>query len=371
VTPAPEGLPHETLAEWHLFVDTVEQVPTPRLVPYDVNAELFADYAFKRRFIYVPEDVHIGYEATEKWRLPVGTILVKTFSYPFDARDLTKGERLLETRLLIHESAGWATHTYVWDSAQTTARLEPSGDILAVNFVDAAGNDVSSNYVVPTEDECRQCHGKAPATNTLGGRTRQLDRDHDYGNGPENQIDHFDLLGLFERAPEPASSRQRLVDPFGTAPIGERARAYLDGNCAHCHQPDDAFGSLSGLWMDYASTDPNNDSALHMGVCKKPTSAAGSTCGYLFDVVPGKPDESILICRLEATSPRMRMPPVGRTLVHEQGARLLRDWISTLTGSCGATPAPEAGAPDGGGDAGKADAATVDSASPSDASHPG
>jgi uncharacterized repeat protein (TIGR03806 family) len=286
---------------------------------------------------------------------------VKTFSYPSDARDLGKGERLLETRLLVHESTGWATHTYVWDSGQNVATLEPSGDILAVNFIDAAGNGVSSNYVVPTEDECRQCHGKAPLTDTLGGRTRQLDRDNDYGRGPENQIDHLASLGLLDRTPEATGSRQRLADPFGTAPIAERARSYLDGNCAHCHQPDGAFGSLSGLWLDYASTDPSTDLALHIGLCKKPTSAAGATCGHLFDVVPGDPDKSILICRVEATSPRMRMPPVGRTLVDQEGVRMLRAWISSLTGSCSVSaPTSDAGAP--------ADAGRRDSGAPEDAS---
>src|SRR5581483_4018309 len=86
VTPAPEGAPYGHLAQWHLFSDAVRQVPSPRVVPYEVISPLFADYAAKRRFIYVPEGAKIGYSPTEKWSFPVGTILVKTFSYLADAR---------------------------------------------------------------------------------------------------------------------------------------------------------------------------------------------------------------------------------------------------------------------------------------------
>ncbi len=363
VTPAPEGAPYTTLAEWHLFKDPVKQEPMDRLLPYQVNSELFADYAYKRRFVYVPPGEHIGYEKTDKWRFPVGTILVKTFSYLTDPHDPSKGERLLETRLLVHESAGWAPHTYVWDEAQKTATLEGTGDIIPVHFVDPSGQARDSQYVVPTENECRECHGKAPLTNTLGGRTRQLDRAHDYGQGPENQIDYMTSLGLFDTTPDPTGTRERLVDPLGTAPIDLRVRSYFDGNCGHCHQPGNAEGSLSGFWLDYASTDPATNPSSHWGICKQPTSAGGATCGRLLDVVPGAPDESILLCRLEATSPRVRMPPVGRTLVHEEGVAMLREWVSGLPGSC-AQHGRDAGTPtaDGGSADASTDAATADGA---------
>src|SRR5262249_10420118 len=161
-----------------------------RVVPYDVNSQLFADYATKHRFIYVPAGKTIGYDPVNTWSLPVGTILVKTFSYLADARDPSKGERLLETRLLIHESAGWAPHPHVGDAAQTTATRKVGGDVIDSQFVDPSGQSRTNGYVVPSENDCRSCHGRLGSTDTLGGRTLQLDRDNDYGRGPENQIDH-------------------------------------------------------------------------------------------------------------------------------------------------------------------------------------
>jgi uncharacterized repeat protein (TIGR03806 family) len=363
VTPAPEGEPYSTLDEWHLFEDAVKQSPGVRVVPYEVVSQLYADYTTKRRFIYVPEGKKVGYSATEKWAMPVGTILVKTFAYPADTRDPSKGERLLETRLLIHEASGWVPHTYVWDAAQKSATLKVGGDVIDSQFIDPSGKDRTNGYIVPSENDCRGCHGRLGETDTLGGRTRQLDRDNDYGSGPENQIDHMARLGFFDSAPEPAASRVHLVDPFGSASLSERARSYMDGNCAHCHVPGTAQGSSSGLWLDWDSTGPTA-AKNHWGYCKdRPSAAGGGTCGLLFDIVPGRPDESILICRVNSTLTKEKMPTVGRNLVHTEGVALLRDWIASIPGSCGNPPQTDAGV-----EAGAPDGAPSDSGSPGDGS---
>src|SRR5262249_54730098 len=160
--------------------DAKKQQPSARVVPYDVIAPLYSDYAAKYRFIYVPEGEHIGYAATGAWKFPVGAILVKTFSYLTDPNDRSKGERLLETRLLIHEAEGWTPRTYVWDAEQTGATLERGGEILQADFVDPTGKKRTNGYAIPSEGDCRSCHGKLGTTDTLGGRTLQLDRDNDY-----------------------------------------------------------------------------------------------------------------------------------------------------------------------------------------------
>jgi uncharacterized repeat protein (TIGR03806 family) len=369
-TPAPEGEPYETLAEWHLFTNPVRQVPATGVVPYEVISQLFADYASKRRFIFVPAGQKIAYSATDKWGFPVGTILVKTFSYLADARDPSKGERLLETRLLIHESNGWVPHTYVWNAEQTQAMLDTAGDVIDSRFIDSAGKTVTDAYTVPSENDCRTCHGKLGYTDTLGGRTLELDRDNDYGKGPENQIDHLTKLGLFDVTPPAAARRTHLVDPFGTAPLFDRVRSYFDGNCSQCHQPGNSPGSLSGLWLDYASTDPTSQAKVNWGFCKQPASAGGATCGRQFDVVPGKPDDSIMICRMESQLAKVKMPPVGRNLVHAEAVGLLREWIMALPGACGVPEPRDAGqGVTDAGNTGASDAASE--ANPGDAARPG
>jgi hypothetical protein len=72
---------------------------------------------------------------------------------------------------------------------------------------------------------------------------------------------------------------------------------------------------------------------VHQGLCKSPNSAG--KVGYLrYDLVPGRPDESILIYRLESTAPKVSMPALGRDVVHEEGVELLRQWIGSLSGTC-------------------------------------
>jgi len=70
-----------------------------------------------------------------------------------------------------------------------------------------------------------------------------------------------------------------------------------------------------------------------MGLCKAPNSA-GEVGGLRYDLVPGHPEKSILIYRLESTAPKVSMPALGRDVVHAEGVQLLRDWIAAMTGGC-------------------------------------
>jgi uncharacterized repeat protein (TIGR03806 family) len=322
----------DTLDAWHLFANAAKQLPGPRTIPYDVIAPLFSDYAEKKRFLYVPEGAVIGYDARERWQLPEGSILIKTFSYYADVRHPEKGERLLETRLLVFTGGRVVPHTYVWNDAQTQAERKVAGKRLNASWVTADGQTRENGYDVPNTNQCHDCHGKPEVADTLGLVTRQLDRTLDFGDGPENQIDHLAALGLFDVAPEPHAQRERLVDPFGKASLSERARSYLDANCAHCHgQGGDT--STSSMWLGWFDTAPDQD-PTRWGVCKRPTSAAGATCEREVDIVPGQPDQSIYMCRLESDEPKVQMPPLGRNLMHAEGVQLLRAWISLLEGSC-------------------------------------
>jgi uncharacterized repeat protein (TIGR03806 family) len=324
VGPAPEAYesPPATLEEWHLFRDAAAREPGPRTVPYDVISPLFSDYSAKQRFIYLPEGKKIGYDDEERWKFPEGAILIKSFGY---------GERLLETRLLVVTKDGVVPHTYVWNDAQTVAERKVAGKTIPVEFMHE-GVKKTNDYRVPNTNQCHDCHGKPEATLLLGPRTRQLDRSFDYGAGPVNQLDHMAELGLFDRAPAPAAQRERLVDPFGSAPLVERARAYLDSNCAHCHG-EGGDASSSGLWLTWLDTGADAN-PTDWGVCKRPTSAAGATCGHEVDIVPGDPESSIYMCRLESRDSKVQMPPVGTNLVHTEGVELLRAWIEQLPGSC-------------------------------------
>ncbi len=326
VTPAPAGEPYERLSQWGLFSDATAQSPSPRVEPYEVLSPLYSDYTHKRRFMWIPDGTTIGYRDEGKWAFPVGTILVKTFSYLNDMRDASLGERLLETRLLVRETeASWEAYTYIWNEGQTEATFEVAGEIIPSQWIHSDGAERSNDYIVPNTNECQECHGlkEDGLLDTLGGRTLQLDRD--------GQIERLASLGWLDR--EPPAEREALVDPFGDAPLDARVRAYFDSNCGHCHT-ENGPASQSALLLSYDFTDFASDSSDNWGLCKQPTSAGGATCGHVYDVVPGDPDASIMMCRLLSTDPEVRMPPLVSRMPHDEGVALIRAWIEAMPAGC-------------------------------------
>jgi hypothetical protein len=108
------------------------------------------------------------------------------------------------------------------------------------------------------------------------------------------------------------------------------ARSYLDSNCSHCHAPDGEVADKL-LFVDWGSMDPETGNTTNWGVCKKPTSAGnGVECFQTYDIFPGNPEESLLLCRIESVTAGEMMAPLGRSTVHVQGADVIRDWIATM-----------------------------------------
>ena len=81
----------------------------------------------------------------------------------------------------------------------------------------------------------------------------------------------------------------------------------------------------SGLYLDHAQTEP-----AKFGVCKAPVATGRGSGGLSYDIVPGMPDMSILMYRISSTEPEIRMPELGRNLVHAEGVALIREWIEQL-----------------------------------------
>ena len=63
---------------------------------------------------------------------------------------------------------------------------------------------------------------------------------------------------------------------------------------------------------------------------KSPVAAGRASGDNLYDVVPGKPDESILVYRMSENDPEIRMPELGRTIQHEEAVALIRQWITEM-----------------------------------------
>ncbi|MGH6966824.1 MAG: SO2930 family diheme c-type cytochrome [Phenylobacterium sp.] len=331
--PAPEPValaalladaPAPSLDAYRLFTDDGARHANAGLTPYALNTPLFSDYAEKTRYLYLPPGTKARYRATGALDLPVGATLVKTFAYPADFRRPDENVRFLETRLLIHRKAGWVALTYVWNAEQTHAVLKRAGARIDVSFVDAHGAARQVDYAVPNANQCKECHSLSKEIAPIGVKARNLNGAFPYATGPENQLAHWTRTGILEGAPSPAKAPRTAVWDNPAEPLEGRARAYLDGNCAHCHNAR-GMASNSGLFLDLEETNPSL-----IGVGKRPVAAGRGSGGLEFAIAPGQPDASILVHRMASTEPGVMMPELGRSLVHEEGLALVRDYIARM-----------------------------------------
>ena len=343
-----EGKPAH-LSDWHvLTVSGGRLAPNAGVLPYDLVTPLFSDYAHKLRTVWMPAGQSAKYMADKSFEFPVGTILSKTFYYPrgatsdavlktYDAEpgspsaglDLSR-VRLVETRLLVRRAGGWTVLPYVWNADQSEAQLERTGDEKTLDLVDAQGHGQKFTYVVPNENQCASCHVtnlKSGEFTPLGPKARNLNRTLAYADGTENQIARWTRAGFL--AGVPAGELPRAADWRDVQqPIADRARTYLDVNCAHCHQTG---GTASNTSLRLDALGPADWS---LGLCKPSVAAGKGTGDRIHDIVPGKPDESILPFRLASTEGGVMMPELGRNTVHQEGVQLIRDWIVAMPGHC-------------------------------------
>lgn len=303
------------LSDFRFFLDAGANRPNARVEPYQLNTPLFSDYAEKFRFLYVPRDKKIGYTAEGVLDFPVGSALIKTFGYPADLRRPDKNVRVLETRLLLRRESGWVALPYVWNAERTEAVLKRGGTRLAVSWIDASGKARSISYAVPNQNQCKECHGLAGQIVPIGPKARNLN------DGA--RLRKLYTLGLLDKAPGDAPRLPRW-DDRSSASLDARARAYLDVNCAHCHNRQGA-ASNSGLYLAFEETD-----RVATGIGKRPVAAGRGSGGLDLDIAPGHPDQSILLYRMKTTEPGLAMPEVGRATVHEEAVALLDAWIRKM-----------------------------------------
>jgi len=325
--PAPKQL-----SAYGLFTGNgATQEPAAGVIPYDLNTPLFSDYTAKYRFVKLPPGTSAQYHDQESFEFPIGTVIAKSFAYPNDARDPAKGQRLIETRILKHEPEGWVGRPYIWNAEQTEATLAVAGGTRNIDWIDATGAQRHvDNYIIPNANQCKGCH-KTHGERMLpiGPKARNLNRDFVYhaAAGPvtENQLAHWRRVGALAGAPAPEAAPRLAVwnDP-ATGSLDQRARAWLEVNCAHCHNPQGPARN-SGLDLSVAQLDP-----YRWGVGKPPVAAGRGSAGGRFDIVPGKPDESILALRIASLEADVMMPELGKRLVHTEGVALVREWIASL-----------------------------------------
>ncbi len=321
-----------TLDGYQLFSDPRDPTSAPvGGVPYDLTTPLFSDYAAKSRVVFVPPGTHATYSSDGAFSFPVGTMIAKTFSFSTEAG--TSDELFhVETRVLLHRASGWVGRAYVWETSPGVANLALGGGSLTVPLPQGeAGVPRTTTYRIPNALQCNTCHSGSGTADPIGPKARLLNRDFTYADGTtENQLAHWARLGVLSGAPSDPAQAPRLPvwnDPSdGT--LEQRARGYLESNCAHCHS-ETGYARFSGLFLN-----SNDALGAASGICKPPVAAGRGAGTFQYDIVPGHPEESILTFRMDSNDPGIKMPELARSVVHEQGLALVTEWIRSLKGEC-------------------------------------
>ncbi len=312
----------EHLSDYGFFTGNLKDLsPAKGVIRYELITPLFTDYAVKDRFIVVPSGKTIRYTPAGVLDFPDSTIIVKNFAY----RNQSNQKIMIETRLLVKDPAEktWRVMDYLWDSTQTDAVKHITGAKIPIRLLDDQGQKISTVYQVPNTNDCKRCHMNSSVISLIGPKARNLN--FTLSGHSENQLSEWVSLGKLAGLPD-LGEVAKLPDWKDSVhySVNERARAYLDVNCAHCHtQGGDAMNT--GLFLEYQQKDPS-----HLGVLKSPVSAGGGAGGMNYDIVPGDAAHSILAYRMNSTEPGTAMPELARTIVHKEAVRLVVDWIHQM-----------------------------------------
>jgi uncharacterized repeat protein (TIGR03806 family) len=289
------------LAEFDFFADGAKQRPAAGVTPYRLKTPLWSDGSEKLRFVYLPAGTKARAQGEGLLDLPVGAALIKTFKM---------GQRLIETRVLLHRADGWVALPYQWNAAQTEARLVLAG--ARVDVVTPAGQAIS--YAIPNKNQCKECHALSGAVTPIGPKARNLSA---------SWLTALHRAGRLDAVPA-VTRRVPLWEARDKVPLADAARGYLDVNCAHCHNPRSS-ASNSGLDLRWEQSDP-----ISYGIGKRPVAAGRGSGNLDFDIVPGDPQHSILLYRMGSLEGGISMPELGRSSLDPDGLNIVTRWVREM-----------------------------------------
>ena len=307
------------LSEFGFFQDMQNQIPAEDVHPYSLVSPLFSDQTDNLRFVYVPEGQKLGYVKDKVFIFPVGSTLIKTFAYLNMNGPLE--QQLLETRLLINTNAGWKAISYVWNEEQTDAKRAIAGATIPTSFLNSQGELLAVRYRAPNQNQCKECHQVNKVMTPIGPKARNMNKDLNYQSGEMNQLLYWAALGWIDQKLDssPISSYTDV-----NASLDNRARAYLDINCGHCHIPGGS-ADTTGLYLNLIEENQEK-----LGIFKKPVAAGRASGNLKYSIVPGHSDDSIMLFRMKSLDPGIMMPESGRALADDAGIKLIKDWIDKL-----------------------------------------
>ncbi len=321
-----DEVPYPVLSTYNFYQGPMaDLLPVAGVLPYEVITPLFSDYAHKKRFVWMPTGAAAHYVDDKSiLDFPDGAVLIKNFYY--DNVQPANTRRIMETRILFKRNGAWEFADYRWNAEQTEAYFDLNGSITPLDWVDDNGTARHVEYRIPAAAECHTCHKISGIDTPVGPKPQSLNKDLAYADGTMNQLAKWAAAGYLQGGyPSNIETVVAWDDPTQT--LTDRVRAYVDMNCSHCHN--------EGRHCDYrpmrfAWTD--TDDLVNLGVCIPPEDPIDPS--FIYIVAAGNVNRSMLYHRITSTAEDVRMPLLGRTLVHDEGAALFNEWISTLSPPC-------------------------------------
>jgi mono/diheme cytochrome c family protein len=338
------------LSETGVYANTPNRVPASGLISYVPNTPLWSDGAQKSRYMAVPyysgglitPAEQIAFLPTNAWTFPVGTVFVKNFDLTVNTTNPGVPLQRLETRLLVRNiNGGVYGVTYKWrpDNSDADLLTTSLNETIAVTNATGVTNQV---WYYPSPVDCLTCH--TPVANyVLGVNTRQLNGTMAYPatGQTDNQLRTLNRLGLFYPAINEAniSSYDQLSALTNlSASLVQRARSYLDANCAQCHQPGG-----TGTTFDARYDTP----LAQQNITNYPAQASllpDNEPAYI--VADNDVWRSMLLSRINVVNPSTQMPPLARNVIDTNAVAVITAWINSLPGT--PTLAPPTITPAGG-----------------------
>ncbi len=317
-------VPYPKLSDYKFFTGEMRNLePAYKVLLYDLNSSLFTDYAYKKRFVWMPEGTQATYASDgEILNFPTGAALIKNFYY----ENVLPGNitKIIETRVMIKKADGWIFATYVWNDEQTEALLDMNGSSQKITWMEE-GEQREVNYNIPTGDECIRCHANGNLYTAIGPKPQNLFKDFTYATGVQNQLEKWKQEGYLDSY---AQNTLATVDWKDTSKsLDLRARSYLDINCAHCHRPG---GGCDIMPLDFSFTGVANMDKL--GVCVAPHDFIEGNEDYIIEAQNA--DNSLMITLLNSRKKDYMMPLLGRTVSHGEGVEVIYEWINAMEQPC-------------------------------------
>ncbi|MEZ4803649.1 MAG: hypothetical protein R2797_12830 [Gelidibacter sp.] len=290
----------ENLSEMRIFRGNLSNLsPSPYAFEYDLNTRLFTDYAHKQRLVALPLGTAMTNVGDGLPDFPEHTVIAKTFYYNLDEREPSLGKKIIETRVLIKTNGVWQTGDYIWNESQTEATLDAVGGTVPITWIDSDGDTNNVNYKIPSNTDCFTCHQTNDALTPIGPKLRNLNFEINGINQLQQLTDRQLLSGLSN--PNDIAVLPNWEDT--SASLEERARAYFDIQCAHCHSAGGFCEMQSVLRLSFE------------------TSLSDSK------IVQRK---NSISSRINTYNPGFSMPYIGTTMIHTEGVALIQAYLDTL-----------------------------------------